>query len=336
VTGRVTLRTVAERAGVHTSTASRALNPATRSVVNPATVSRVLQVAEALGYRPHAIARGLRTNRTMTVGMVVPDVEDPLFGPLIAGVEQQLGLAGYSLLVVSSRPRGAEGPPGSDILVRGRVDGMLVSTVPMDGGEWGEILASDIPMVQVNRRSELIDAPAVTGDDRGGIGQAVEYLVELGHTHIGHVAGPVEMSTGYGRRLGFEEATARLDVAHGPIEVGDRFRTESGYLAAARLLVDNPDLTAIVAANDLMALGVYRAAEEAGRRVGIDLAVTGYNDIAFMEFVQPPMTSVRVPYFDMGTRAAQALVQLMSDDGRPRYWVSLPTTLSIRESTMPV
>jgi LacI family transcriptional regulator len=181
----------------------------------------------------------------------------------------------------------------------------------------------------------MIDAPSVTGDDRGGIGRAVEHLVELGHTRIGHVAGPDEMSTGYGRRLGFEEATARLDVAHSPIEVCERFRTESGYLAASRLLSDDPDLTAIVAANDLMALGVYRAAEEAGRRVGIDLAITGYNDIAFMEFVQPPMTSVRVPYFDMGVRAAQALVDLMSGDGQPEYWVSLETSLSIRNSTMP-
>jgi LacI family transcriptional regulator len=317
------------------STASRALNPATRDVVNPATVSRVLQVAEALGYRPHPIARGLRTSRTMTVGMVVPDVEDPLFGPLIAGVEQQLGQFGYSLLVARSEPRGGDGLPASDILVRGRVDGLLVSTVPRDGGAWPAIVERGTPIVQVNRRSDAIDAPAVTGNDPGGVGLAVEHLVGLGHSRIGHVAGPLEMSTGFGRCRGFEQATQRLGIDPAPIEVAARFRTDDGYSAAARLLEHAPDLTAIVAANDLMALGVYRAAEEAGRKVGLDLAVTGYNDIAFMEFVQPPMTSVRVPYYDMGTRAAQDLLQLMTDDGKPEDWVLLEPSLSVRESTMP-
>src|SRR5690606_9361879 len=124
---RPTLKDVARRAGVHVSTASRALNPATASVVNAETLARVVAAAEALGYRPHPLARGLRTNQTMSVGMVIPDVENPLFGPIIAGVEERLGADGYSLLVANTDPRDLGSHAVVDTLVERRVDGLILA-----------------------------------------------------------------------------------------------------------------------------------------------------------------------------------------------------------------
>lgn len=335
VSERVTLRRVAEEAGVHTSTASRALNPATRGVVNAATVSKVMEVAENLGYRPHPMARGLRTNKTMTVGMVVPDVENPLFGAIIAGLEQEIGQEGYSLLIANTDPRLEDSLPLIDALVRGRVDGLVLATAPRSGASLAPVTGFGVPVVLVNRKSEDLAIPSITGDDDVGIGLAVQHLVDLGHERIGHVAGPASLSTGADRRAGFERWTKQLGVKIAPVEEADWYRMEQGRVACARLLQRAPDLTAIVAANDLLALGVYRAITDSGRQVGVDISVTGYNDIAFMEFVQPPMTSVRVQYREMGAEAAVALLRLMAGWDEPVESVSLPPSLSVRASTAP-
>ena len=335
VSERVTLRRVAEEAGVHTSTASRALNPATRGVVNAATVSRVMEVAENLGYLPHPMARGLRTNKTMTVGMVVPDVENPLFGSIIAGVEQEIGQEGYSLLIANTDPRLEESLPLIDTLVRGRVDGLVLATAPRRGTALRSVIERNVPVVLVNRKCEDLSLPSVIGDDDVGIGLAVRHLVELGHTRIGHIAGPESLSTGAGRRAAFEKWTKQLGVKAAPVEEADWYRMEQGRVAGTRLLERAPDLTAIVAANDLLGLGVYRAIADRGLRVGVDISVTGYNDIAFMEFVQPPMTSVRVQYREMGAEAAVALLRLMSGWNEPVESVQLPPSLSVRSSTAP-
>jgi LacI family transcriptional regulator len=304
-------------------------------VVNAETVAKVTEIAEALGYRPHPMARGLRTNRTMTVGMVLPDVENPLFGPIIAGVEQELGQHGYSLLIANTDPRSEESLPLIDTLMRGRVDGLILATSDRKGSGLEDVLERGAPIVLVNRRAEGDKIPSVTGDDDVGIRLTLEHLIELGHTVIGHVAGPGSLSTGDSRRAAFERWAAALGVKRAPIEEAEWFRMEPGQRAGERLLAENPDVTAIVAANDLLALGVYRAIADIGCEVGVDVSVTGYNDVSFMQFVQPAMTSVRVQYREMGAEAALALLKLMSGWSEPVESVTLPPTLSIRASTAP-
>ena len=177
--GRVTLKDVAEEAGVHTSTASRALNPQTRGVVNPETVERVLEVAERLGYRPHPMARGLRTNQTMTVGMVIPDVENPLFGPIIAGVEHRLGTDGYSLLIVNTDPRDEGSSAVIDTLAERRPDGMILASASRSDEHVRRLHDQGMPVVLVNSMSEDVPIPAVVGDDQAGLGLVLVHLVEI-------------------------------------------------------------------------------------------------------------------------------------------------------------
>ncbi len=338
---RITLRDVAREAGVHTSTASRALNTETRAVVNPQTVEKVLRAARRLGYTPNPLARGLRTNRTMTVGIVIPDIENPLFGPIIAGAESRLGDEGYSLLIADAdRSDPSSIPAIVDNLVERRVDGLILATAGRSDDTIASLVHRHIPAVLVNRTSNGVPIPSIVGDDHAGIGLAVEHVVGLGHRTIGHIAGPRHLSTGMGRYQAFLSWMQSLDLEVRPdsVEEADWFQVEPGYRAATALLDRRPDLTAIVTANDLLALGAYRAIRERGREVGIDVSITGYNDMPLLDLMQPPLTSVRVPYRQMGSEAAGMLLSLLSQDHSRReraVSVRLVPTLSVRESTRP-
>lgn len=339
MTKQVTLRDVAREAGVHISTASRALNPETRSIVNRDTVERVLATANRLGYRPHPLAQGLRKNRTMSVGMVIPDIENPLFGPIVAGAEQVLGSEGYSLLITNTDMRGGQTSEAVRPLVEKRVDGMIVASASRSDDVIIDLVESGVQMVLVNRATEGVPVPAILGDDLTGVGLAVEHLASLGHERIGHVAGPQHLSTGLGRHQAFltRMHSLNLEIDSSAVEEATWYQVDPGYKAARTLLERRPDLTAIVAANDLIALGCYRTVMESGQEVGVDVSITGYNDIPLLDLMQPPMTSVRVPYRQMGVEAANTLLPMMSgdtSDDRP-VSIRLTPTLSIRESTGP-
>ncbi len=333
---RTTLKDVAREAGVHVSTASRALNPATASVVNQETVERVTAAARSLGYRPHLLARGLRTSRTMAIGMVVPDVENPLFGPIIAGVESVLIDDGYSV-VIGNADRGRT---HADTVISGlldrHVDGVILATAANDSAANIRELTRGAELVLVNRAVEDESIPAIVVDDHVGIGLAVRHLVGLGHRRIGHVAGPSWVSTGLGRRQSFLAWLSMEGIEADPdlIEEADWYQVQPGELAATALLERRPDLTAIVAANDLLAVGCYRAVRARGLDVPGDVSVTGYNDIPLVDMLQPAMTTVRVPYRQMGMVAASTMLSLLGGESDVAS-MSLAPALAQRASTAP-
>jgi LacI family transcriptional regulator len=337
VSTRITSKDVAREAGVHVSTASRALNPSTAVIVNPNTVERVAVAAKKLGYRPHPLARGLRTNRTMSVGVVIPDMENPLFGPIIAGAESVLGDEGYSVLIGNAD----RGPEHADELIETmlerHVDGLILATPSRDGSEAALSAQEEVAVVLVNRSVDDNSIPAIVGDDDAGIGLAVRHLRELGHERIGHIAGPGWVSTGRGRREAFLSWMSAVGLPNDPdlVEEADWYQVEPGNKAALALLGRRPDLTAIVAANDLLGLGCYRAARSLGKSIGVDISITGYNDIPLLDLMQPPMTAVRVPYRQMGADAASTLLSLIAREEVPASRALLSPTLAIRASTAP-
>lgn len=335
---RTTLKDVAREAGVHVSTASRALNPLTASVVNPDTVERVTAVARRLGYRPHPLARGLRTNQTMSVGVVIPDLENPLFGPIIAGAESVLVEDGYSVLIGNAERGGLDAESVVTDLLEHRVDGLLLATAGRSDKWIADLNRSGVPTVLVNRASDDASVPAILCDDHAGIGLAVQHLADLGHRKIGHVSGPTSLSTGLFRREAFMSWMRILELAPEPTQVveAEWFQVEPGYLACRELLGRQPDLTAIVAANDLLALGCYRAIREMGGEVAVDISVTGYNDIPLLDMMQPPMTTVRVPYRQMGAQGAATLLDHLGRGGNgATASIKLSPALIVRASTAP-
>jgi len=311
-------------------------------VVNDQTARRVLAVADRLGYRPHPLARGLRTNRTLTVGMVVPDLMNPLFSPIYAGVETSLREEGYSLVLAGADDDEVRSQSVITALLERRVAGLILATAHLETGLPGGLQPGMLPIVLVNRSDESLDVPSVVGDDHMGIGLAVKHLVELGHTSIVHVGGPTDVSTGLTRRLAFVAAMhgAGMEVDPGSIVESEAFRTEAGREACGRLLDSGKRFTAIVAANDLIALGCYDALAERGIDVPGSVSVTGYNDVAFVDRVTPPLTTVAVPFRQMGSVAGDILLSEMAL-GSSRFADGTASTLLrpwlvVRDSTAAV
>lgn len=333
----VTLREVAEAAGVHPGTASRALNDATRSLVRPETVERVLAAATSLGYKPNLLARSFKTRRTNSVGIVIPDINNPLFPPMVRGVEDRLFEVGYVALLANTENDPDRQRRIFDGMVDRRVDGLVLATARRHDVTVAELGEMGIPIVLLNRVVEDGGFSSVSVDDAQGIRMVVEHLRRLGHERIGHVAGPQSMSTGYARYNGFLSAMRETGGAMDPryVAFAESFSIAEGERCAKELLATPDRPTAIVAGNDMLALGCYSAVERAGLVCPVDVSVVGFNDMPFIDRLSPPLTTVRIPHYELGVRAAELLLGRLRDPDAPVEAVHLPPELVERGSTAP-
>ncbi len=330
-----TLRDVAEAAGVHPATASRALNPATRGLVNAETARRVIKVAESLGYRPNPIARGLKTAKSGSIGLVIPDLTNPLFPPIVRGIEEVLEAAGYSGLVVNT-----DNDPGRervqiDSLRSRQVEGLIVATALLKHPLLEELASEGVKMVMVNRRPEGVDVSSITPDDSTGIRLAVEHLASLGHRRVAHLAGPETTSTGVARARAFRAAVRDLGLDDDPgLVQGCGFWNEDAGAEGLRELLDSgAEFTAIVAGNDLIALGCYDVFAERDITCPDDMSVVGFNDMPFLDKLRPPLSTIAIPHHQIGAEAARLLLDAIAEPTRPARSVLLPLTLIVRGST---
>jgi LacI family transcriptional regulator len=327
---------VAREAAVHPGTASRALNPDTRSLVSAATARRVLRAADRLGYRPNQLARGLKTNRTSTVGVLVPDLTNPLFPPIVRGIEDRLDESSHSALVANTDNDPEREQRRFATLVARQVDGFILATARREDPIVRLAAAAGTPLVLVNRMSDDLLVPSVAPDDYAGIRMAVSHLVALGHRHIAHLAGPQELSTGYQRRAAFAAAMREhgLRADRKLVVVCAAYNEHEGEMAAASLLKDRAGhFTAVVAANDLIALGCYTALERRGLDCPADVSVVGFNDISFVDRLRPPLTTIRIPQYELGRHAASLLLERLSTPSTPPKRLLLAPELIIRGST---
>jgi LacI family transcriptional regulator len=333
----VTLRDVARRAGVHTGTASRALNPQTRSLVNPDTATKVMKAAEELGYRPNPIARGLKTNRSFTIGVLVPDITNPLFPPIVRGIEDTLATVGYTALLANSDNDPDRERLHFEIMKGRQVEAFIMATAERDHPLIEDAIAADVPIVLVNRTVESSRAFAVITDDRRGTELAVTHLCEQGHTKIAHIAGPERYSTGRARSQGFIEAMKKLRLKPDRrlIRASRVFTEEEGAKAFRKLLESKSDFTAVFAGNDLLALGCYDIMAETGLRCPEDISIVGFNDIPFLDKLRPPLTTVRIPHYEIGVRAARLVLERLQGSVAEPITVLLEPKLIVRGSTAP-
>ena len=321
-------------AGVHPATASRALNAATRSLVRPATVERVREVAAELGYQVNPIARSLKTSRSETIGVLIPDLTNPLFPPIVRGVEDVLTRHGYTALIANTDNDPARAAASFGAMQARQVDGFIVATARLQDPLLQDAVERDVPMVLVNRLTEDLEVSSVRGDDAAGISRVVAHLVELGHRQIGHLAGPLATSTGVVRQRAFTSAMHQHGLDPAAVVVAESFSEAAGHRATLGLLAEHSP-TAVVAGNDLLAIGCYDALQELGLRCPDDVSVVGFNDMPLIDRLSPPLTSVRVPQQELGVEAGRLLVDRLR--GRivtPRA-VLLPVALVVRGSTGP-
>ena len=330
---RTKILDVARAAGVHPSTVSRVLNPRTRELVSSAVAKRIEALARKLGYSPDPVAAGLRTRRSTSIGVLIPDIANPVFPLILRGIEEALAAAGYTAIIANTDNDPARARVALAHLTARRIDGVILATATRRDDLVTRCQALGLPVVLVNRTAVGQDVCAVINDDRAGIKLAVDHLLGLGHRQIGHVAGPAALSTGHDRRAGFLAAMRAHGLAQATVSIAASYSTAAGALACAQLLDAKARVTAIVAGNDLLALGCYDELARRALACPRDVSVTGFNDMAFADRFSPPLTSVRIPHRAMGVAAARLLLERIADPQLRAREIKLPPMLVVRGST---
>ncbi|AYY14491.1 LacI family transcriptional regulator [Actinobacteria bacterium YIM 96077] len=322
---RSTIRDVARASGVHISTVSRTFSAP--HMVNPETRSRVLATAASLGYRPNRAARALITGRTGNVGLIVADIANPFFPPLIKAAESQARDRDYSIFVAETD----EDPTVEENLVRAlakQVDGVLLCS-PRMSNDLIEKLSKEVPLVLINR--SMPSLPCVLMDVSLGARQAVDHLIELGHSRVAILGGPRGSWTS--REIRKASVAACRQAGFEPIVLSPNQPTVDGGIAIAERVVQE-SASAVVAYNDLMAIGVIEGLDSLGVRVPEDVSVIGFDDSTLARISRPRLTTVSNPTLAAGRTAVDMLLQL-SDDRRATGQVMLQTELIVRASTNP-
>ncbi|MEJ8661414.1 LacI family DNA-binding transcriptional regulator [Streptomyces sp. MS1.AVA.4] len=330
VDSTVTIKDVAEHAGVSVGTASRVLsgNPATSATAR----ERVQAAVTELGYRPDARARALRSARSHAVGLLVSDVRNPFFADIAHGAEQAALGASYVTLLANANEDTAQQDIYLEAFLTQRVDGIVIAPQGEGGGNLRALERARTPLVFVDRTVDGFDVPSVTADNAQGVELAVAHLAAEGHTRIGYIGGPSSVSTGRARHDAFLAAVARHGLDEDPdlITAGD-FRSASGGAAAAALLGHRRPPTALLAADSLMAVGALGEVRRQGRRIGADLALVAFDDIDWFGELDPPLTVVAHDARELGARAVRLVLDII--EGRPVESAVLPMRLVVRESS---
>lgn len=337
--GRPTQADVARLAEVSQTVVSYVLNDNHSVSLSPETRQRVLDAIQALGYVPNGAARSLRSRRTTTIAVVIPDITNPYYPAFIRGIQDVAQTNSYDLIAYNSDGIAESERKGIDAARRGRVDGLIITPFHLSGADLAPLFADRVP-VTVLGEIELGEIPEDAPFDRlyvPGVRAAravVNHLIDRGHTRIGMIAGEVDTPPRERRVLGYRQALAEH---HLPLEEvlirGSDFTEAGGYEAMRELLALAPRPTAVFAANDLMALGALSACRERGIRVPDDIAIAGYDDIPAARLVSPALTTLDQHAHRTGRRAAELLFDRLS--GRyagPSRLELLDHHLVIRES----
>lgn len=332
---RATIYDVAREAGVAPSTVSNALSG--RSPVSGASLARVEAAVEKLNYRALPLAQALRARRSYAIGVLMADVANPSFPDFVRGIEDVVVRENCTLLLGNTDGReDAQLAHMAALLARG-VDGIVLISQHTGSSAIRRLLASGTPHVFIQRRTLPHVDDYVGSDNKGGILAAMRHLVRFGHRRIGFVRGPEESSTAQERLAAFREAVSSLGLPADPAVIypGD-YTTESGYRAATILLQRASPPSAIVASNDMNALGVIEAAHQLHIRIPEDLSVIGFDDIALSGLGRIDLTTIHLPKREMGKAAAELLInRIGATESVPAREIIFPTRLVIRGSTGP-
>lgn len=326
-----TVRDVARVAGVSTATVSRVLNdkPNVRSAIR----GRVLQAMAELGYQPSRVARRLRSRRAQVIGLIISDIQNPFFTSVVRGVEDVAYAHNYTLLLCNSDENLEKERLYVDLMRAEGVAGIILSpTHEVESA--ANVRAEDgLPIVCLDRRLRGVAADLVIVDNVTGAYQAVSHLIRLGHRRIGLLVGPAVITSGLERQRGYEQALRDhgLPVEPELIYVGD-FKQTGGFRGAETLLTLNPPPTALFAANNLTTLGALNAIHTRRLRIPDDVALVGFDDMPWAPSLDPPLTAVAQPTYDLGSTAAGLLLARIDDPGRPVQEVILRPTLVVRQS----
>lgn len=327
-----TITDVAERAGVSTTTVSHVINRSRH--VSDETRRRVEEAMAALHYRPNSLARSLRQGQSQTLGLIIPDSANPFFAEIGRTIEMSAFALGYSVIFCNTEGNLEREKFYTEVLEKKQVDGMIFVAAAENTEALRGLLVRGMPVVVIDRDLPDVETDTVLTNNRQGGYLATRHLLAHGHRRIACIGGPVNVHVTIQRVIGYRNALqeAGLPVDEQLIRYGD-FHPESGRSLAAALLSSGEPPNGIFACNDLMALGVLRAAAERSLRLPQDLAVVGFDDIELSAFMSPALSTIAQPKAELGRRAVEMLIERIRDRTRPPRREILPMRLIARESS---
>ncbi len=331
----VTIKDVARKAGVSITTVSNVLNERTHSMAEE-TQQRVLDVMRELNYRPNALARGLVTRRTATIGVVIAEIETPLFLQALNTIEPIARAAGYNVLMSNARDPQEEYDV-FQVLLEKQVDGLILLSVSemVEDDYIPELERLHVPTVLVNRATTHDNLDQINWDDTTGVVGAVEHLITLGHRRIAHLCGPERRRSGDNRLRGYRIALERHGIPWREeyVRPGDYTASSSEWCTSTeRLLELSPRPTAIVASDDIVAATAMKTIQHLGLRVPQDVAVIGIDDQHFCTYLYPALTTVQLPVREAGKRAVEMILDRIAGRRVECEHIILPCALVVRES----
>jgi LacI family transcriptional regulator len=329
-----TIREVAEYAEVSVATVSRVVNNV--GYVSEDLRMRVEEAMKALHYQPNTLARSLRRQETRTIGVLIPQTDHPFFSALAYAIETALFAEDYRMLLCSAQEDGAKEAAYAEILMRQRVDGVIVVPIGQETPVFEQFQRRDIPMVLVDRDIPGLTASRVLVDNFRGGYAGMKHLLDLGHHNVRVIGAPA-----YSRAMQQRMEGARQAMADAGIQpdgelwlAGTLQQYEMGYQTAFDLLQTTPRPTAIFALTDVTAVGVMHAAARLGLRLPQDVSVIGFDDIPLAGFMIPSLTTVAQPIYPMGEHAARLLLHHLADPSYPTETIMLDTRLVVRDSAV--
>lgn len=307
----VTIKDIAREAGVSYATVSRALND--HPDISVKTKARIVQIANEMGYSPNAIARGLVKKNTNMVGLLVPDITNPYFPEVARGVEDHLSSVGINLFLCNTNWEEEKEMVYIRALREKRVEGLIIAPVTISSHQRIREENLNIPFVYIGSKTEALDENYVILDNVEASFIATEYLIDLGHKDIAFIGGYESSVSNRDRVRGYREALKKHNLEREiNIIKSSSFRRESGYAIALEFVRESSIPSAIVAANDIIALGVIEAFENNGYNVPGDISVIGFDDIQFASLPKINLTTINQPKYDMGMDAAKILVKIIN------------------------
>lgn len=327
--GRATLGMVAQKAGVSPSTVSRILNGTAK--VSDEKRALVESIIEELGFRPDPTARSLAGGRTMSIGVLTQYIDSPFYGEALRGIEDVLHQAHYAPLFVSGHWNEEEERARLALLQDRKVDGIIVLTGKLSDDTLAD-MARQLPIVVTGRQLSAANLFSIDFDNIEGAGLAVRHLHALGHQNVAFISGPLDHPDAEQRLAGYRAELERRDM---PVDealvVYSDFQESGGFRAMNQLLDSRVNFSAVIAANDQMAYGARLALYRAGLRVPDDVSLVGFDDLPHSAFTLPPLTSVRQSVYEIGTSAAQAMVDMLAGKLPPAKVIA--AEIIVREST---
>ncbi|MBA7493172.1 HTH-type transcriptional repressor PurR [subsurface metagenome] len=327
----VTMKQVAKLAKVSVSTVSHVINK-TRFVDN-STQQRVLKAMAELSYHPNVIAQSLRRKRTNTVGLIISDIANPFFPEVVRGIEKQLTKKRYSIILANTDDDIEKEKQLTVLLYGKRVDGFIIVTSGGENKHINFLVQQKVPVVLLDRRIDELELDAALVDNQKGAQIITKHLIEVGHRRIGIITGPLVISTGKERLSGYLEALKEHALPRDDelIKIGN-FKVQSGHSLALELISLPSTPTAILACNNMMGLGAMNALQEKGIQVPAEMGLAIIDDLPWFRYMDPPLTVVAQPAFELGETAAKLLLERIGKEREEPKQVVLQVELRIRRS----